>query len=148
MRASYGTRLKMLVPAQLDMLKRAEMDEEIPDATLDLFEERLEELTAAARERVALAGDSDPGTVDDADDAAPPFALAMDDPDSEEKVVVEEVGDMEEEALDTTYSGWRDENDPEDEAGPVVLKDEDAVDDDDDGNDHDDDGDEEENRGF
>ncbi len=64
MRDSYVTRLRMLVQAQLDMLKLVEMEEETPDATLDLFEERLEELTAAARERVAMAGESEPLTVD------------------------------------------------------------------------------------
>ena len=58
MRDSYVTRLRMLVQAQLDMLKLAEVEEETPDETLDLFEEKLEELTMRARERVAQAGET------------------------------------------------------------------------------------------
>jgi len=56
MRDSYVTRLRMLVQAQLDMLNVAEVEEETPDETLEHFEERLEELTVKARERVAQAG--------------------------------------------------------------------------------------------
>jgi len=56
MRDSFVTRLRMLVQAQLDMLKMAEMEEETPDETLDLFEEKLKELTEKARERVTRAG--------------------------------------------------------------------------------------------
>ena len=52
MRDSYVTRLRMLVQAQLDMLKLAEVEEETPEESLDLFEEKLEELTTRARERV------------------------------------------------------------------------------------------------
>lgn len=57
MRDSYVTRLRMLVQSQLDMLKLADMDEEVPEGSLDLFEEKLEELTALAKERVAKAVD-------------------------------------------------------------------------------------------
>ncbi len=60
MRDSYVTRLRMLVQAQMDMLKLAEIEEEMPDETLDLFEEKLEELTMRARERVAQAGEELP----------------------------------------------------------------------------------------
>ncbi len=56
MRDSYVTRLRMLVQAQLDMLKIAEMEDETPSETLDMFEQRLEALTAQARGRVAAAG--------------------------------------------------------------------------------------------
>ena len=59
MRDSYVTRQRMLVQAQMDMLKLAEVEEEMPDETLDLFEEKLEELTMRARERVARAGDGE-----------------------------------------------------------------------------------------
>lgn len=59
MRDSYVTRLKMLIQAQLDMLKLAEMEDETPDETLDMFEERLEALTAQARMRVAEAGEEE-----------------------------------------------------------------------------------------
>ncbi len=72
MRDSYVTRLRMLVQAQLDMLKIAEMEEETPDETLDMFEERLEALTAEARARVAAAGEDAPGS--DLPPSAPPAA--------------------------------------------------------------------------
>lgn len=58
MRDSYVTRLKMLVQAQLDMLKVAEMEDETPEESLDLFEEKLEELTARARDRIEEAGEA------------------------------------------------------------------------------------------
>ena len=67
MRDSYVTRLRMLVQAQLDMLKLAEVEEETPDATLDLFEERLEALTAAARERVSAAGEGEAAAAEEAE---------------------------------------------------------------------------------
>ena len=94
MRDSYVTRLKMLVQAQLDMLKLAEMEEETPDATLDLFEERLEKLTAAARERVALAGAPDsPGIEEPGEDMADgPLNLAGD-PDSDTGPALEDEAD-------------------------------------------------------
>ncbi len=105
MRDSYVTRLRMLVQAQLDMLKLAEMEEETPDATLDIFEERLEELTAVARERVALAGDSDPRTVDNEDSAAIPLEPATEETELLEEEIVEtveteETGDVEGEDKD------------------------------------------------
>jgi len=48
MRDSYVARLKMLMKGQLDMLKILESDEESPEETLDLFEERLRALSASA----------------------------------------------------------------------------------------------------
>jgi hypothetical protein len=42
------------------MLKIAEMEEETPDETLDMFEERLEALSAEARGRIATAGEGVP----------------------------------------------------------------------------------------
>jgi cell division initiation protein len=58
MRDSYVARLRMLIQAQLDMLKMVETEEQTPDETLDLFEERLEALSRQAREKVAVAGES------------------------------------------------------------------------------------------
>jgi len=86
MRDSYVTRLRMLVQAQLDMLKLAEVEEETPDETLDLFEEKLEELTMRARERVAQAGE----TVSD----EPDLESAEGEP-AEEEWELEEKGDEE-----------------------------------------------------
>jgi cell division septum initiation protein DivIVA len=60
MRESYVSRLKMLIQAQLDMLKVAEMDDEAPEESLDMFEEQLEALTARARQRVSEAGAGPP----------------------------------------------------------------------------------------
>jgi len=70
MRDSYVTRLKMLVQAQLDMLKVAEMEDETPEESLDLFEEKLEELTARARERIEDA-DKQPLALVEEEKAAP-----------------------------------------------------------------------------
>jgi hypothetical protein len=100
MRDSYVTRLRMLVQAQLDMLKLVEMEEETPEATLDLFEERLEELSAAARERVAAAGESDlPADSGIADEEVPPGL------EPEPEVDLAETGA----ALDTAWQSWREE---------------------------------------
>ncbi|MFO7768553.1 MAG: DivIVA domain-containing protein [bacterium] len=45
MRDSYVARLKMLMKSQLDMLKMLESEEESPEETLDLFEEKLRALS-------------------------------------------------------------------------------------------------------
>jgi cell division initiation protein len=57
MRDAYVSRLRLLVQAQLDMLKMIEVEEETPDETLDLFEERLEALTRQARARIEETGE-------------------------------------------------------------------------------------------
>lgn len=44
MRDSYVSRLKMLMQSQLDMLKMLEKDDEVPEETLNMFEERLASL--------------------------------------------------------------------------------------------------------
>jgi len=112
MKDSYVTRLRMLVQAQLDMLKLAEMEEETPDATLDLFEERLEKLTASARERVAQAGD--PGLPDAGQGSESQF---------DEASAAADTTDESEEALETAFQSWREiETDEEREPdGPLDL---------------------------
>ena len=80
MRDSYVTRLRMLVQAQLDMLKLAEMEEETPDETLDMFEERLEELTLQAKERIAQAAETATESVREAEPAEEGFSLVEDEP--------------------------------------------------------------------
>ncbi len=60
MRDSYVARLRMLIQAQLDMLKMVESEVLTPDETLDLFVERLTKLSLQAREKVAVAGESIP----------------------------------------------------------------------------------------
>lgn len=94
MRDSYVTRLRMLVQAQLDMLKLAEVEEEMPDETLDLFEEKLEELKLRARERVAEAGEELPEEPDQVEVAVEELAVeAVEDVGEDRK----EEGDGEEE---------------------------------------------------
>jgi cell division initiation protein len=60
MRDSYVARLRMLIQAQLDMLKMVETEEQTPEESLDLFEERLEALSRQAREKVAVTGEPAP----------------------------------------------------------------------------------------
>ncbi len=84
MRDSYVTRLKMLVQAQLDMLKLAEMEEETPDETLDMFEERLETLTSQARERIAQVAETPAEPADEPTPAADSFSLAEDEAEAED----------------------------------------------------------------
>lgn len=94
MRDSYVTRLRMLVQAQMDMLKLAEVEEEMPDETLDLFEEKLEELKLRARERVAVAGEELPEEPDQVEVAVEELAVeAVEDVGEDRK----EEGDGEEE---------------------------------------------------
>jgi cell division initiation protein len=113
MRDSYITRLRMLVQAQLDMLKLAEAEEETPDATLEEFEQRLEELTTAARERVAKTGETD---------------LAVEEQEGEGRSEPEPAGEEEsietEEALEVAWKSWPahtagEEREPDE---PVDLK--------------------------
>ncbi len=52
MRDSYVARLKMLMKSQLDMLKMLESEEESPEETLDLFEEKLRALTSRTAQDV------------------------------------------------------------------------------------------------
>jgi len=106
MRDSYVTRLKMLVQAQLDMLKLAEMEEEAPDGTLDMFEERLEQLTAAARERVAVAGESGVPVIEVEAEGG-----------SDGGPAAEEGGIEIKETLDTAFQSWH-ENEPDEEREP------------------------------
>jgi len=113
MRDSYVTRLKMLVQAQLDMLKLAEMEEETPDSTLDMFEERLEKLTAAARERVAVVGDAGVPAIEGEAEGG-----------SEPEPAIEESGIEVKEAIDSAFQGWH-ENETDEERepdGPLDLK--------------------------
>jgi cell division initiation protein len=99
MRDSYVTRLRMLVQAQLDMLKLAEVEEETPDETLDLFEEKLEELTMRARERVAQAGEtvSDEPDLESAEGEPAKKEWEQEDKGDEEVGGVREVGEVGEE---------------------------------------------------
>ena len=118
MRDSYVTRLRMLVQAQMDMLKLAEVEEEMPDETLDLFEEKLEELKLRARERVALAGEELPEEPDLVEVAV-------------EELAVEEVEEVEE---DRKEEGNGEEGDGEKEDEEEEEEDDDDDEKDIDGN--------------
>jgi cell division initiation protein len=112
MRDSYVTRLKMLVQAQLDMLKLAEVEEETPDSSLEMFEERLEQLTAEARERVTLVGEKEVPVIEEE---------AAGERDGEP--AGKEGGREIEKALKTAWQGWRDNESGEEREpdGPLNL---------------------------
>ena len=80
MRDAYVTRLKMLMHSQLDMLKMIERDEESPEETLDLFEQKLAAFASHARTQQAEATQEDANQAEtsgdapavEGDDATPP----------------------------------------------------------------------------
>jgi cell division initiation protein len=103
MRDSYVTRLKMLVQAQLDMLKLAEMEEETPDETLDMFEERLEALKSQARERIVQVTEAPTGVEEETEPAPESFSLVeetIDAPDAEPRLEENEAEEPDEAAED------------------------------------------------